>query len=46
MKQRTNIQVEHSTLMILRYMKKGDKTLTYNQLLMKLINSYRNSDPK
>ncbi len=43
MKNRTNIQVEHSTLIILKKLKKQRKK-TYDQLLIELINSIKITD--
>ncbi len=43
MKNRTNIQVEHSTLVILKKLKKQRKK-TYDQLLIELINSIKITD--
>ncbi len=43
MKNRTNIQEEHSTLIILKKIKKQRKK-TYDQLLIELINSIKITD--
>ncbi len=43
MKNRTNIQVEHSTLVILKKLKRQRKK-TYDQLLIELINSIKITD--
>ncbi len=43
MKNRTNIQVEHSTVIILKKLKKQRKK-TYDQLLIELINSIKITD--
>ncbi len=43
MKNRTNIQVEHSTLVILKKLKQQRKK-TYDQLLIELINSIKITD--
>ncbi len=43
MKNRTDIQVEHSTLVILKKLKK-QRTKTYDQLLIELINSIKITD--